>query len=366
MLFAVCHSQFAICHMPILHLDLDAFFASVETLLNPELRGKPLIVAMGSPQGRGVVSTASYEARQFGVHSAMPLRQAMRLCPQAVTVPPNFRMYSEYSHRVMNLLREYTPLVEQVSIDEAYVEISPERDAVSSARAMQARIKTEIGLDCTIAVAANKLVAKVACNVVKPRGFVVVPEGDEEKFLAPLPIDRLPGAGKVTRGKLARWNVKTIGDLARVPVEELRAEFGKTGIYLHAGAHGRDDSPVVTEWKTKSISEENTFDHDTRDERQLVRRLEEMSGGVARDLKKEGLAARTIVLKLRYADFTTLTRQTTLHAPTDAAAEIHARAADLLRKHWTRQRAIRLIGVGAHNLVAASSARQLEMFANGV
>ncbi|MEW5720925.1 MAG: DNA polymerase IV [Chloroflexota bacterium] len=349
----------------ILHVDLDAFFASVETLLKPELRDKPLIVAMGNPQGRGVVSTASYAARQFGVHSAMPLREAMRLCPQAIIVPPNFRMYSEYSRRVMNLLREYTPLVEQVSIDEAYIEIAPERDAASIAREMQARIKTEIGLDCTIAVASNKLVAKVACNAVKPRGFVVVPPGDEENFLAPLPIEKLPGAGKVTRGKLARWNVKTIGDLARVPVEELRAEFGKTGIYLHDGAHGRDDSPIVTEGKTKSISEENTFDHDTRDPKQLVKLIEEMSAGVARDLKKEGFVARTIVLKLRYADFTTLTRQTTLRAPTDNADEIRKLAIELLRQHWERKRAVRLIGVGAHNLVEATGTRQMELFAHG-
>jgi nucleotidyltransferase/DNA polymerase involved in DNA repair len=345
----------------ILHLDLDAFFASVEVLLNPEWRGKPLIVAMGHPQGRGVVSTASYEARQFGVHSTMPLRAALRLCPQAIIAPPHFRAYSEYSRRVMNLLREYSPLVEQVSIDEAYVEISAERDAAQSAREMQARIKTEIGLDCTLAVASNKLVAKVACNTVKPRGFVVVPAGDEEKFLAPLPIDKLPGAGKVTRVKLARWNVKTIGDLARVPVEELRAEFGKAGIYLHEGAHGRDDSPIVTGWKTKSISEENTFERDTRDAKQLEKMLEEMCKGVARDLKKEGFAARTIVLKLRYGDFVTITRQTTLRAPTDDADDIRRCAIGLLQKHWEHKRAIRLIGVRAHNLVEPSSTRQLEM-----
>jgi nucleotidyltransferase/DNA polymerase involved in DNA repair len=345
----------------ILHLDLDAFFASVETLHNPELCGKPVIVAMGNPQGRGVVSTASYEARQFGVHSAMPLREAARLCPHAIIVPPNFRMYSEYSRRVMSLLREYTPRVEQVSIDEAYVEIPPERDAALIAREIQSRIKTEIGLDCTIAVASNKLVAKVACNTVKPHGLVVVSEGTERDFLAPLPIDKLPGAGKVTRTKLARWNVKTIGDLARMPVAELRAEFGKTGVYLSEGARGRDDSPIVTAWKAKSISEENTFDRDTRDPKQLVKFLEEMSVGVAHDLRKGGFVARTVVLKLRYADFTTITRQTTLRAPIDDAGQIRKLAVELLRQHWERKRAVRLIGVGAHNLVEAASARQLEL-----
>jgi DNA polymerase-4 len=349
--------------MPILHLDLDAFFASVEILLNPDLKDKPLVVAW---QGaRGVVTTASYEARKFGVHSAMPLSQALRLCPQAIVVSPRHGVYSEYSHRVMNILHESSPLVEQVSIDEAYVEIEPSQDAARIAREIQQRIKTEIGLDCTVAVASNKLVSKVACGAVKPRGFVVVSEGDEEKFLAPLPIDKLPGAGKVTRGKLARWNVKTIGDLARVPVEELHKEFGKWGIYLHEGALGRDDSPVVTEREPKSSSQENTFERDTRDAAQLEKELTGMSAGVARDLAKSGYVARTIVLKLRYGDFTTFTRQMTLSVPTNDANQIHECAMQLFRKHWDRRRAVRLIGVGAHNLIEATSARQLEMFADG-
>ena len=349
----------------VIHLDLDAFFASVEVLLDPELKGKPLIVAMGNPHGRGVVSTASYEARRFGVHSAMPLFQAARLCPQAIIVPVRHRVYSEYSHRVMAILREASPLVEQVSIDEAYAEIAPARDAAQIARQIQQRIKSEIGLDCTIAVASSKLVSKVACNAVKPRGFIVVPPGEEQKFLAPLPIEKLPGAGKVTRGKLARWNVRTIGDLANIPVNELRAEFGKWGQYLHDAALGQDDSPIVTEWKPKSISEENTFDRDTRDALEIEKYLEEMSAGVARELAREGFLARTVVLKLRYDDFTTITRQTTLRAPTASADEIRACALRLVRAHWDRRRAVRLLGVGAHNLIDATSARQMELFADG-
>lgn len=345
----------------IIHLDLDAFFASVETLLNPALKGKPLIVAMGDPCGRGVVSTASYEARQFGVRSAMPLREAVRLCPQAVIVLPRHRVYAEFSRRVMDLLREYSPLVEQVSIDEAYVEIAPDRDAAHLASAIQQRINAEIGLDCTVAVASNKLVAKIACNTVKPRGFIVVPPGQECAFLTPLPIERLPGAGKVTRAKLARWNVHTIGDLARVPVEELRATFGRHGVSLHEGALGRDDSPIVTESKPKSLSQENTFERDTRDAAQIEKCLVEMSEGVARQLAQEGFSARTIVLKLRYGDFTTITRQTTLRVPTSSAAEICAQARRLLRAHWDRRRAVRLIGVGVHNLVEPSEPRQLEL-----
>ena len=345
----------------VIHLDLDAFYASVEVLLNPELQGKPLIVAMGNPNGRGVVSTASYEARRFGVHSAMPLFQAARLCPQAIIVPVRHRVYSEYSHRVMAILREASPLVEQVSIDEAYVEIEPPRDAAHLAREIQQRIKNEIGLDCTIAVATNKLVSKVACNAVKPRGFIVVPPGEGQRFLAPIPIEKLPGAGKVTRTKLARWHVQTIGDLAGVPANELRAELGKWGQYLHDAALGQDDSPIVTESKPKSISEENTFDRDSRDAAGIEKLVAEMSEGVARELEREGYLARTIVLKLRYGDFTTITRQTTLRAPTARAAEIRECALRLLRAHWDRRRALRLAGVGAHNLIEATSARQLEL-----
>ena len=349
--------------MPILHLDLDAFFASVEILLNPALQDKPLVVAWQGP--RGVVTTASYPARKFGVHSAMPLREALRLCPQAIVVTPRHGVYSDYSQRVMNLVREYSPQMEQVSIDEAYIEIESGQDAAQIAREIQQRIKTEIGLDCTVAVASNKLVSKVACGAVKPRGFVVVNPGDEEIFLAPLPVDKLPGAGKVTRGKLARWNVKTIGDLARVPVEELRKEFGKWGIYLHEGALGHDDSPVVTDWKPKSSSQENTFERDTRDAALLEKELAGMSERVARDLEKSGYVARTIVLKMRYGDFTTLTRQMTLSVSTNDAKQIHECALQLFHKHWNPRRALRLIGVGAHNLSEASDARQLNMFVDG-
>jgi DNA polymerase-4 len=353
---------FILPSMPqIIHLDLDAFFASVEVLLNPELKDKPLIVAMGNPHGRGVVSTASYAARRFGVHSAMPLFEAARLCPQAIIVPVRHHIYSEYSRRVMAVLREASPLVEQMSIDEAYVEIAPDRDAAQVAHEIQQRIKAEIGLECTIAVASNKLVSKVACNAVKPRGFVVVAPGDEAAFLAPLPIEKLPGAGKVTRAKLARWNVHTIGDLAKIPVGELRAEFGKWGVYLHDAALGKDDSPIVTESKPKSISEENTFERDTRNVAEIEKFIMEMSEGVARTLAHEGFVARTIVLKMRYGDFTTITRQATLRAPTSDAAEIRASALRLFNAHWDRRRALRLVGVGAHNLIEATSARQMEL-----
>ncbi|HZQ08907.1 MAG TPA: DNA polymerase IV [Anaerolineae bacterium] len=346
----------------ILHLDLDAFYATVEALLNPELRGKPLIVAMGDITSRGVVSTASYEARKFGVHSAMPLREAYRLCPQAVIVPVRHKIYSEHSHRVMDLLREISPLVEQVSIDEAYIEIPPEQDGVAAAREIQRRIHDELHLSCTIAVASNKLVSKIACNTVKPRGFIVIPAGTEEQFLAPLPVGKIPGAGQVTRAKLAaKWKVETIGDLARVPVQELTAEFGKHGAYLSSGAHGWDDSPIVTDSKPKSISQENTFERDLRAPDVLEKYLDEMSIGVARELEREGYLARTVVLKLRYADFTTITRQTTLRVPTADEATIRKCARDLLTQHWQRTRAVRLLGVGVHNLVEKEGTWQMEL-----
>jgi DNA polymerase-4 len=346
----------------ILHLDLDAFYATVEMLLNPALRGKPLIVAMGDVKTRGVVSTCSYEARKFGVHSAMSLREAVRLCPHAIIVPARHETYSEHSQRVMNVLRECSPLVEQVSIDEAYIEMAPERDAVAVARAIQARIHDELQLSCTIAVASNKLVSKIACNTVKPRGFIVVPAGTEQEFLAPLPVGKMPGAGQVTREKLkARWGVETIGDLAKVPLEELRAVFGKHGVYLSEGAHGWDDSPLVTDRATKSISQENTFERDVRTPDALYQYIDEMSAGVARELEREELLARTIVLKLRYADFTTLTRQTTLRAPTAAEEVIRKCARELLDKHWERAQAVRLVGVGVHNLVERDATWQMEL-----
>lgn len=388
----------------ILHLDLDAFYATVEMLLNPALRGKPLIVAMGDMSTRGVVATASYEARKFGVHSAMPLREAKRLCPQALVVPVRHKIYAEHSQRVMNLLREFSPLVEQVSIDEAYIEIAAVEDtgavedaakatkdavarnavagedaakrtkeagsqgdakaidAVAIAREIQRRIHEELQLSCTIAVAPNKLVSKIACNTVKPRGFAVVAEGEQEKFLAPLPVGKIPGAGQVTRAKLkAKWNVETIGDLARVPAAELRAEFGKHGVYLSEGAHGSDDSPIVTERATKSISQENTFERDLRTREVLEQYLDEMSRGVAQELEREQLKARTVVLKLRYSDFTTITRQTTLRVPTADEAAIRDRARELLEQNWDTQRALRLLGVGVHNLIENEGTWQMEL-----
>ncbi len=346
----------------ILHLDLDAFYATVEMLLNPALRDKPLIVAMGDVNTRGVVATASYPARKFGVHSAMPLREAKRLCPQAIIVPVRHKIYSEHSTRVMNLLRELSPLVEQVSIDEAYIEIEAARDGVAVAREIQRRIHEELQLSCTIAVASNKLVSKIACNTVKPRGFLVIANGDEEKFLAPLPVGKIPGAGQVTRAKLkAKWNVETIGDLARVSAEELRAEFGKHGVYLAEGARGWDESPIVTERATKSISQENTFERDVRTRDVLENYLDEMSAGVARELAREELKARTIVLKLRYEGFTTMTRQVTLRAPTADENLIRKHARELLQQHWDTQRAVRLIGVGAHNLVENEGTWQMEL-----
>ena len=346
----------------ILHLDLDAFYATVEMLLNPALRGKPVIVSMGDLKSRGVVATASYEARKFGVHSAMSLREAVRLCPRAVIVPARHHIYVEHSQRVMQILHEASPRVEQVSIDEAYLEIEPERDGIAVARTIQTRIHNELRLSCTIAVASNKLVSKIACNTVKPRGFIVIPEGTEQTFLAPLPVGKMPGAGQVTREKLkARWQVETIGDLARVPLQELRAVFGKHGVYLSEGARGWDDSPIVTDRATKSISQENTFERDIRTPDVLYLYLDEMSAGVARELEREALLARTIVLKLRYADFKTLTRQTTLRAPTADEALIRKTARELLDKHWARENAVRLLGVGVHNLVERDATRQMEL-----
>lgn len=329
--------------------------------MDPTLEGKPLLVAMGDISGRGVVATASYAARRFGVHSAMPLREAVRLCPEAVIVPVRHALYSEYSERVMALLHEVSPLVEQVSIDEAYVEIPADRgNGADRAREIQQRIRKELGLDATVAVATNKLVSKIACNTVKPRGFIVVPPGDEQKFLAPLPVEKLPGAGRVTRSKLTRWNVRTIGDLARVPAAELRSVFGQLGIYLHEAALGQDNSPLVTDTRHKSLSAENTFERDTTDPHQVDALITELCRQVSGALDKGEFRARTVVLKLRYGDFTTITRQMTLNLPVADTAALLACARRLLEDNWNGQRPIRLIGVGAHNLVQASAGTQME------
>jgi len=351
----------------IIHIDLDAFFVSVEELLDPSLRGQPVLVG-GDPQGHGVVSSASYAARQFGVRSAMPMREALRRCPQAIVLPGRHRTYGEYSRRVMRLLAEYAPLVQPISIDEAFLDVTGCEPlfgpAETIARTIQQRVRDEIGLPCSLGVATNKLVAKIATEVGKPQGLVVVPPGQEAAFLAPLPSERLWGVGPKTAARLQELGVRTIGQLAALPVAQLQAEFGLLGAELQRRAQGLDDSPVSPGGEPKSIGQEHTFGQDTADVPTVERRLLALSDQVAAELRRTGYQARTITLKLRYEGYTTLTRATTLPTPTDLEKTIFETALALLRQEWRGQRKVRLIGVRGSNLMRQAS-YQLGLFAVG-
>lgn len=346
----------------IIHIDLDAFFVAVERLDNPALIGKLVLVA-GRPEARGVVLSASYEVRKFGIHSAMPTAQALRLCPQAILVGGNRRRYVEMSDRVMALLGEYTPLLETISIDEAFLDVSGAEAHYGSpgvlAKTLQDRIEAELGLSGSLGAATNKLVAKIASDFRKPHGITIVPPGQEAAFLAPLPIRRLWGVGEVTGRELARLGIRTIGDLARLSAEELHVRFGTNGDGLWRAARGIDSRPVIPEREAKSLSREETFVQDERDPAVLRRELLRLSDAVAARLRRHNLQARTVGLKLRYRDFTTLTRQATLADPTDAGAVIFAQASALFAAAWDR-RAVRLIGVAAANL--SQPGRQLRLF----
>ncbi len=346
----------------ILHVDLDAFFAAVEQRDHPELRGRPVVVG-GDPGGRGVVSAASYEARAFGVRSAMPLRTAVALCPQAVFLPVRGHRYAEVSKQVMAILRRYTPVVEQVSIDEAFLDVAgtgslhgtPERIAV----AIRADIRDELGLAASIGVASSRLVAKIASDLRKPDALVVVPAGTEADFLDPLPIGRLWGVGEKTRAVLADHGVRTIGDLARLPQDVLRRRLGEHGASLADRARGIDPTPVGVEADGKSVSHETTFEHDTRDHEVIETTLLALSEGVASRLRTGGLRASTIAVKVRDSDFVTRSRQVTLHDPTDQADTIYRVALDLARP-LVRGIRVRLLGVAACGLTERT---QLALFA---
>ena len=346
----------------IIHLDLDAFFASVEELLDPSIVGLPIIVG-GDPRGRGVVASASYAARAFGVHSAMPVAQALRLCPDAVVRHGHHSDYSAHSRRVMAILNEYTPLLEQISIDEAFLDVTgstalygpPE----SLAHAIQNRIKDELGLPSSLGVASNKLVAKIASTRAKPQGVLVVPIGQEASFLAPLAIDRLWGVGKVTSQRLRANGVSTIGDLAELGLPTLRKLFGNGAESMRRRALGIDERPVCTEGKRKSVSQERTFASDVGAIDELLHCLLKMSDEVSAQLRGSGECARVVVLKMRYPDFSTITRRVTLAEPTDLAETLYNEASRLLRRELKPGVKLRLIGVGASGL---TEGRQLGLF----
>jgi DNA polymerase IV len=344
----------------ILHLDLDAFFCAVEELHDPSLRGKAFAVG-GRPEGRGVVASCSYAARRFGVRSAMPTSQALRLCPGLLVISHHRGNYGEMSEKVMQRLNDLSPLVEQISIDEAFVDISDLREPPEMiARRLQKRVNDELGLPCSVGVASNKLVAKIATEVGKksvkkdtpPNAVMVVPPGKESAFLEPLQASMLWGVGPKTAAKLAGVGIKTIGDIARHPAVDLIRWFGENGRDLARRANGVDDSPVSTGHEVKSISQETTFASDVRDDNLLANTLRELSAQVGHRLRQAGIAGATVRIKLRWPDFTTLTRQVTMSQPTDQDEEIYRLALNLLRKVRSKGKAVRLIGVGVSGLGA--------------
>lgn len=342
----------------ILHLDLDAFFCAVEEIKDPGLRGKAFAVG-GSPSGRGVVTSCSYPARKMGVRSAMPAAKALQLCPQLILVSRNHRDYGHYSRLVMDRLRSFTDQVEQISIDEAFLDItnlgpSPREFGLT----LQGTILNEIELPNSVGIASNKLVAKIATDVGKmaasgegpPNALTVVPPGEESAFLAPLPVEMLWGVGPKTKQRLAVFNIETIGDLAAYPEIELLKKFGKHGYELSCRSRGIDPRGIVTERGVKSVSNEVTFPKDLVRKSALLEHLDQLSRQVSRRLQKKSLRGKTVQIKLRWSDFTTLTRQTTLPQAVNDYETIFMTAGTLLDQVWEEDRQVRLIGVGVHNL----------------
>jgi DNA polymerase-4 len=347
----------------ILHVDLDAFFVSVELLERPDLRGKPVAVG-GRPDERGVIASASYEARKFGVRSALPTRTAFQLCPELILLPGRHDLYAQHSQHVMTMLREITPQIEQISIDEAFLDItgtelrhgSPE----TLAHLLHDRIRDEFGLPCSIGVASNKLVAKIATEQAKPNNIRIVPAGEEANFLAPLPVRALWGVGPKTAEVLKGLGIETIGQIAQARSEVLAYRLGRNGADdLLRRARGIDDSLVEEDRAVKQISQEVTFVKDIAEVQPLRATVLELSEGVGRHLRENDLSARTIAIKLRYGDFSTFTRQITLPQPTNLDQDIFQQAWSLFERHWNR-RAVRLIGVAARQL--NTTARQLDLF----
>jgi DNA polymerase-4 len=354
----------------IIHADLDAFYATVEQLDNPDLRGKPVLVG-GRPESRGVVATASYEARPFGVHSAMPMRTAVRLCPQGIIVPPRFTRYREMSRQVMDIFREVTEVVEPLSLDEAYLDIS---EAVEEAEGrwplgvaldLKRRVKSETGLTVSVGVSVSKSVSKIASDLDKPDGLVVVPPGEQADFLAPLQVGKLWGIGPKTAERLRAEGVDTIGALAAQSPEWFGRAFGQRAESVRLRAIGLDDEPVHTERITKSVSSETTFPDDIGDIVELRRVLEELSGSVADSLERKGLQGRTVTVKMRLADFTTFTRQATLPAPSNETGPVRDMAWRLLSAELTTGRTFRLLGVGVSNFAEPDEQRQLPLSLEG-
>ena len=342
----------------IIHADLDAFYAAVEQRDRPELRGRPVLVG-GRPDGRGVVAAASYEARRYGVHSAMPMATAVRHCPEAIVISPRFDHYRAVSRQVMAVFRGVSAIIEPLSLDEAYIDISAaagQRPPVAIAIDLKERVADEVGLTISVGLGTGKCVAKIASDLHKPDGLVVVPPGAEAEFLAPLAVSKLPGVGPKSAARLKEEGIQTIGQLAAMPDAWFVRRFGKRGAAIRDHARGNDQDPVRTTRPTKSISSETTFPQDIGAPDELLAAIERLAGSVADALARKDLAGRTITVKIRLADYTTFTRQATLPAATSEDAAIAATAWTLLERELAPERAFRLLGVGVSGFASADPA----------
>jgi DNA polymerase-4 len=351
----------------IIHADLDAFYASVEQFDRPDLRGRPVVVG-GSPETRGVVAAASYEARYFGVRSAMPMSKALRLCPQAARVSPRFDRYGEISRRIMAIFRSTTPLVEPLSLDEAFLDVTEQAkrygDPRGLAQSLKREVKTSTGLTLSIGVGANKTVAKIASDMEKPDGLVLVPPGREAAFLAPLPVRALWGIGPKAESALVSVRIQTAGDLAGAEPALMERLLGSRGSELQRMAQGTDDRPVEPVRERKSVGAETTFPKDLPGGEELSAHLHRIAVSVSRRLAKEGVKARTVALKLRYSDFRTITRQTSRSEPTDDPGEITRTAEAMLHRTKLAEDRFRLLGIHCSNLTTEEEA-QLSLWGAG-
>jgi DNA polymerase-4 len=348
---------------PILHVDMDAFYATVETIKDPSLAGKPIIV--GGQGTRGVVTSASYEAREFGVRSAMPIVTARRLCPHGTYISNDPASYLEYSKRIRTVFTRFTPLVEPLSLDEAFLDVSGSVRIFGPPRDIGVQIKAgieELGLKCTVGVAPNKFLAKLASTRAKPDGLMVVPAHGVTEFLHPLPVNALWGVGAATGEALSRLGLRTVGDIASISRRTLERAIGDSvGAHLHALAHGRDDRPVVPDEPAKSIGSEETFSYDLDDTGDIVREILRLADRTTGRMRSHGLCARTITLKVRFSNFKTITRSRTLPEEVDTGPEIYTVARDLWEKLDPDRPRIRLLGVTVSGLTVGPPKRQLDL-----
>jgi len=331
----------------ILHIDMDAFFAAVEEKRHPELKGKPVVIGgSGDPTKRGVVSTASYEARKYGIHSALPLRTAYKLCPEAVFLPVDYEEYSRVSEIIKDILREISTIMEDVGMDEAFLDISDDpRPPEEIAQEIKERIKIKTGLTCSIGIASNKLLAKIASDMQKPDGLTIIKEQDIASRIWPLPVRKLWGVGPKTEASLKEIGINSIGELASMPLDRLIEHYGESyGHYLHEASQGMDESPLVTHWEPKSVSRETTFQEDTNNWQTIAKTIAELTREVVDDISGKGYKSRTVTVKVRFSDFKTYTRAITLAEPTDSVEHIRKAAFQCLGRIELKMK-VRLLGV---------------------